>query len=185
MPTKKKPTQLDRIENRLGLIESSLAVLRSGTTFMQELDRAAVTAKEIGLVPVEEKLLKVGDLVAWCADRPEVTNPPSGVLTVTKTGELNFTGRKYVDVTDSEGIVWSFWAEDFRRLSEAEIAAHLAEQEARKPVVFGTRVECRGKTYRIIADKPDHLGFYPMYCNNARSVFHAKRNEFTVIDPQP
>lgn len=37
----RKPSQLDRIEKRLGLIESSLAVLRSGATLMQELDKAA------------------------------------------------------------------------------------------------------------------------------------------------
>ena len=37
----RKPSQLDRIEKRLGLIESSLAVLRSGATLMQELDKAS------------------------------------------------------------------------------------------------------------------------------------------------
>lgn len=48
-PKVSKPSQLDRIENRLALVESSLAVLRSGATFMQELDKAA--PQPIGLSP--------------------------------------------------------------------------------------------------------------------------------------
>jgi hypothetical protein len=53
---KRKPTQLDRIEALLNKVESSVAVIRSGATFMQQMDQD-VAAIESAKVP------KFGDRV--------------------------------------------------------------------------------------------------------------------------
>ena len=150
------------------------------------LSRAAVTAKELGLVPVEPWVPKVGDAVRY-KDDTGITKMGHGVVTKLHKGAMTERISASVNFESTHNY---FWIEDLRPATDAEIAAHLAEQEAKKPVEFGTRVRLRDReheVWKVGCDEPTDDGYYRLCPSKAGNLntMTAKRNEFTVIDPQP
>ena len=145
--------------------------------------RAAVTAKALGLVPVVER---------WVPDLGEivVVTGPAGVMGTTK--HIGEVGPIYKHNTVHSVDAWYlrhidawFDASNIRPATDAEIAAHLAEQEAKKPVEFGTRVTHEGRQWRLACDSCDEVGKWTIAREDVYRVTAVKkvqRNEFTVID---
>jgi hypothetical protein len=101
------------------------------------LSRAAVTAKALGLVPVEPWAPVVGQWVKF-RDGSWQQKKYGGIAKV-KRG-LTEEGHYLTECVSAEPSGYYFEVSEARPATEDEIAAHLAEQDAMKPVVFGTRV---------------------------------------------
>ena len=134
------------------------------------LSRAAVTAKEIGLVPVMEK---------W------VPAPGEWVRDESCIGKAVEVDRGLVSIDIGPKNVWRL-LKRVAKPTDAEVQQHLADQEAKNPVEFGTRVEYQDdKGWRVACNEADKHGWWVIVKPSTRSVCSAKRHEFTVIDPQP
>ena len=135
------------------------------------LSRASVTAKEIGLVPVVEKWVpKAGD---WITAGTGTLYKMLGV-NGPDNWSLEYNGTAYGYNTN---------VKQYRPATDAEVQQHLAEQEARKPVEFGTRVEYEDdRGWHVACNEADKHGWWMIVKPSTRSVCSAKRHELTVIE---
>ena len=154
------------IEGRSGLIGKPLAQ-------SDFLARAAVTAKELGLEPVEEKWVpKVNALAVY-----------DGIVGMVDAHSANV------------GDWWSIhgrWVPTHKLSSPSpeEIAAHEAKLKAEAQaaedakLVFGARVECEGREWYIASITPDKGGHYLIARTDNAGLYMSwrrQRNEFTLL----
>jgi hypothetical protein len=89
--TKRKPTQLDRIEALLNKVEASVAVIRSGATFMQQLEQD-VAAMEAAKTPKFGDRVEYQDDMGWKIAMDVAT--PDGIWTIVKSGHPRMAWAK-------------------------------------------------------------------------------------------
>lgn len=168
------------IEGRSGLIGKPLAQ-------SDFLARAAVTAKELGLEPVEEKWVpKVGEWVVCLKLQNQISGIEVGEAYKVQEGGVE--GK--VCVIDADGDPRWWEPEHFRPATPEEIAAHEAKAEAQAAedakLVFGARVEVKGREneiWKIGCDEPTDEGYWrlcPSKCGNLNTMT-AKSHEFTLL----
>jgi hypothetical protein len=100
-------------------------------------------------------------------------------------------------VPNHVGVTWESGSKsgenvrEIRPLTPAEIAKHLAEEEAKKPLPFGAHVDVivdyKKKTYRIASEGPNCAGEYrlvPLGPPSGSGNIYMKRSDFTII-PEP
>jgi hypothetical protein len=152
---------------------------RTYLTPAEFLSRASVTAKELGLVPVvEEWEPTVGDYVVHTMD-------PANTVGIIYDGIGSSSGHKACVKTAHGAAIWKH--SEIRPATEQEIAAHLAEQEAKKPVEFGTRVNhtTRGQGVWMGMDGILHELAFLKHGKDRQhqwSTILCPRLSFTVID---
>lgn len=161
--------QLDKIEREVSLI-------RSGASFMQELEKA----KEMGLTPVVAEAWepKAGDWVT-CVDTPD-----DGQMSVGSTWRVVSTNNDRVQ-TNNPTCRFGWYSSRFRPATPEEIAKYHADQQAAKPITpFTTRVKTTGGEEWLVIHGPSPGGHYTLqrnlegYCD----TLLAERHEFTVIE---
>lgn len=177
-------------------VEASVAVIRSGASFMQQLEKDArqlQDMKEVGEKwdtpkaepPVVEKWVpKVGDWVCYTKD------------SVSSHGEMN---PGIVDDRDIPGSVAVTWAcngaygpyrsgenvADLRPATTAEVQAHKAAIEAAKVPKFGDRVEYGGLECDVVSRQADQENEWTLLHANkpgGTGMYWAKRHEFKIIE---
>lgn len=183
-----------------GVIEARGGLIAKGyitpSTF---LSRAAVTAKEIGLVPVVEKWVpKVGDYFVVVKN-----SDPGGWPQWNHMGRMDAligTVRRVEGFQPESRLgtktvgcgEWDWKVSDLRPATEAEIAAHLAEQEARAnaeklaKLKFGVHVVHLGR--ECVALQPAIMNRVDIAKLNAAGKHYFENvhiDDITVIDPQP
>ena len=160
--------QVEANRERLIRLEASVAAIRSGATFMQELEQDKPT-----WVP------KVGDWVA-------VTGPNCighilhAIGSVHRVSETSPSGR--VCAFCNFGNVWH----DINTVRPAT-PEEVAEQEQAITPKFGDLVEYDGMEWRVGCDEPTDGGLWRLCPKKAGSlntdIVH--RSNFRIIDPQP
>lgn len=209
-PKKRKPTQLDRIEALLNKLESSVAALCSGASFMQELEQDAPSKakvltmvlalndedyewlrRQIGKIPEQE--VRIGnDLGLTPAKEPEPWKPSVGEWVVVERDSLShgLAGRAgNVGGFSRAGslIIGGMYvrASDCRPATPEEVQAHLAAEEAKKTPKLGDRVKYHGCECEVVSRLADADGVWTLLSANERgytAAYWAKRSEFTIID---
>jgi hypothetical protein len=94
-------------------------------------------------------------------------------------------------VPNHVGVTWESGSKsgenvrEIRPLTPAEIAKHLAEEEAKKPLIFGMRVKWQNNDYRVICDAVDERGYVRIIRDGySASPQPIRRSELTII-PEP
>jgi hypothetical protein len=191
-----EPTRIDLIlqgvndiRERLALVESSVAVIRSGATFMQQLEKDA--AKELGLKPVVEEpwVPKVGDIVV--CDEP-ITNSVSPGWTEDQMNRLvgipiQVTNNERACCVRAAGFLWRH--EWLRPANPAEVTAYHAakKEQGRKDkegrLVFGQAVEYQDERgWRVATDKPFSSHTYLITKTGQARLEWARIDDLTIID---
>lgn len=180
----KKPTQLDRIERSIGLIESKLATLNAWEALNEAMSNDKLASPTVA---VEEKWVpKVGEW-AVCL---KLQNQISGIEVgeAYKVQEGGVEGK--VCVIDADGDPRWWEPEHFRPATPEEIAAHEAKLKAEAQaaedakLVFGARVECEGREWYIASITPDKGGHYLIARTDNAGLYMSwrrQRNEFTLL----
>ena len=181
---KKKPTQLDRIERSIGLIESKLATLYAWERLEEAMSNDKLASQTVA---VEEKWVpKVGEWI---------------VRTTTENGLCEGMVGKIEEVC-ADLLHWCRFAHDTRRLccaekymrpaTSAEVTAHEAKLKAEAQaaedakLVFGARVKMVTSSREGFlmgpmcdADNDYRVAIDPE--NGFAQVVYAQRNEFTLL----
>jgi hypothetical protein len=153
------------------------------------LSRAAVTAKEVGLVPAVEKWVpkeeepwkpEVGELVVCeCDDFPETC--PRGTIGPV----ICLYPNGAIDTVGLNGASRHMYPKERRKPTPEEVAKYHADKEAAKPIgPYVTRVMCDGYEWRVICGM-DQLKRYRIHRIEGEFEYcvSVQRHEFTVIDP--
>lgn len=144
--------------------------------------RARVTAKRLGLVPVEQPKFEKGTVV-------RVTGPArSGTLVfelgaVCKLAKASGTTGAILNPIDGpeDDQQVCYPLSSFLVMSPEEVAKHREEQELAKPIVpYETRVMHEGKEWRVIGG-PFEGNEYRLYRKHEDNTVYRTRHEFTVI----
>lgn len=181
---KKKPTQLDRIERSIGLIESKLATLNAWEALNEAMSNDKLASPTVA---VEEKWVpKVGEWVVCLKLQNQISGIEVGEAYKVQEGGVE--GK--VCVIDADGDPRWWEPEHFRPATPEEIAAHEAKAEAQAAedakLVFGARVEVKGREneiWKIGCDEPTDEGYWrlcPSKCGNLNTMT-AKRHQFTLL----
>ena len=167
---KKKPTQLDRIERSIGLIESKLATLYAWERLEEAMSNDKLASQTVA---VEEKWVpKVNALAVY-----------DGIVGMVDAHSANV------------GDWWSIhgrWVPTHKLSapSPEEIASHEAKLKAEAQaaedakLVFGARVECEGREWYIASITPDKGGHYLIARTDNAGLYMSwrrQRNEFTLL----
>lgn len=173
MSTKRKPTQLDRIEEAIAKLERRLSTAHN----FDKLPDVLSNYKE----PVKEEPLKVGDWVV--AIGPSGRNTGRQPECLMQVLDLKDYGVSVVFDGGKDGL-W-FQAKNLRRATPEEISAHLKAEEEAKPIKFGTPVEwtdAGGMKWRGLYMMPDD-GDHFLAIEGSTKPVEVKRHEFTVVNP--
>lgn len=176
-----------RLVQDIQKVESNLAVLRSGASFMQELEQNAT--KPIGL--------QVNDYCTGTKD--EIKELAEQLTSLGLKWEDHDRHRLGAIVWDKEGLINTYHPSgDNHRytlldrdtfLARARVtAAELGlKPEPVKVPKFGDRVMYDGVEYKIGCDEPSDNGLWRLCPSKAASYNSrlAKRSGFTLLDPHP
>jgi hypothetical protein len=173
---------IEEVRAMVAKVESSVAVIRSGATFMQQLEKEA--AKELGLQPVVEEpwVPKVGDLVV-CFDLDGFGGLYDGV------GEVMKVWPTHWQVQWPSGSIAEHSAKTTRPANAAEISqCHAAKQEEERKekearLVFGQAVEYQNdRGWKVATDKPFSSNTYLITKTGQARVEWARIDDLTIID---
>jgi len=179
---KKKPTQLDRIEKSIGLIESKLTTLNAWETLNEAMSNDKLASPTVAVEDIKPKELKVGDWVVSLKDIGDLKK--NHVYLVQKTD--GFIGL--------DGVYGGWYPDRFRPATPEEIAAHEAKVKAEAQaaedakLVFGAPVEHEHKGRGIWMSKNDRDGLHELAFLNIGErrqhnwhTMHCERHEFTLL----
>lgn len=188
--TTKKPSQLDRIETKLGAMDAFVsttlaAMFNEFRTMESKLDaiEAKLKGSEIG---EKEEPWMVGDLVTVS---PYVSYGPIQGKTM-PIRDIDAVQSGFIGMTMPDGSRCSTRAENITRATPAEVQKYeeqvkAQEQEAKiAKLKFGTRVEYEDdRGWKVAMDKPTPDGLYVIVKEGHARMAWAKASQLTLIDP--